>query len=60
MCYAANSKNSKHQYADGAEEEVVVVSVDANVPAGEPPMVAVRMSSGGTRDTVLERLSKLR
>ena len=50
----------KYRHADGAEEEVVVVSVDANVPAGEPPMVAVRMSSGGTRDTVLERLSKLR
>ena len=56
----AEGERVKYRHADGAEEEVVVVSVDANVPAGEPPMVAVRMSSGGTRDTVLERLSKLR
>ena len=56
----AEGERVKYRHADGAEEEVVVVSVDSNVPAGEPPMVAVRMSSGGTRDTVLERLSKLR
>eukprot|EP01052_Picozoa_sp_SAG31_P055472 SAG31_NODE_15333_length_760_cov_0.726172_1_plen_97_part_10 len=44
--------------SDGVPQRVTIAQYSTNVPAGEEPMVAVRLPDGTVRDTVLSRLCR--